>query len=110
MQRDREPPRESVKTFNSPRGELAIQPPQSGHYIYSFSYLSDANYNRVELKGPSIDQVVHPLATAKFVQAGLPGREKKTLNSCSGDTVDLDVELTVGYTIQVRYTSMIYHC
>ncbi|KAI0321354.1 hypothetical protein OF83DRAFT_1168509 [Amylostereum chailletii] len=94
MQRDKEPPRELVKTFHTSRAEMTLQPPQSGHYVYSFSHLSDANYNKVELKGPSIDQMVHPLATASFVNQGSSGRGEKTvINSCSGDVVDVDVEL-----------------
>ncbi|TFY82279.1 hypothetical protein EWM64_g1741 [Hericium alpestre] len=93
MQRDNEPPRELVQSFHSSRGEVTLQPPQSGHYIYSFSHLSDANYKKVELSGPSIDQIVHPLASASFVDAGPPGREKRIINSCSGDTVDVDVQL-----------------
>lgn len=95
MQRDKEPPRELVQTFSGSRGEMTLQPPQSGHYIYSFTHLSDANYQKVELKGPSIDQNVHPLATARFVQTGIPGRDKQTINSCSGDMVDVDVNLQV---------------
>ncbi|KAI0274973.1 hypothetical protein BC834DRAFT_839954 [Gloeopeniophorella convolvens] len=91
MQRDKEPARELVKTFHNSRGEMTLQPSQSGHYIYSFSHLSDANYNRVELKGPTIDQVVHPLASANF--AGSSGRERMVINSCSGDSVDVDVHL-----------------
>ncbi|KAI0049256.1 hypothetical protein FA95DRAFT_1571322 [Auriscalpium vulgare] len=93
MQRDKEPPRELVKNFMTSRGEMTLQPPQSGHYIYSFSHLSDANYNKVELKGPSIDQIVHPLASASFVHSGDPGREKLFINSCSGNTVELETEL-----------------
>jgi hypothetical protein len=48
----------------------------------------------VELKGPSIDQAVHPLATAEFAsgQAGT-GRNKRILSSCSGDVVEVDVDL-----------------
>ncbi|THH13470.1 hypothetical protein EW146_g6752 [Bondarzewia mesenterica] len=85
MQRDKEHPRESVQTFSGSRGEMTLQPPRSGHYIYTFTHISDANYQKVELKGPSIDQIVHPLATANFVQTGPPGRDKQTINSCSGD-------------------------
>lgn len=94
MQRDKESARELVKTFYNSRGEMTLQPSQSGHYIYSFSHLSDANYNKVELKGPTIDQIVHPLASAIF--AGTSGRDRVTINSCSENAVDVDVTLTVG--------------
>ncbi|KAI9512489.1 hypothetical protein F5148DRAFT_1162138 [Russula earlei] len=91
MQRDKEPARELVKTFYNSRGEMTLQPSQSGHYIYSFSHLSDANYNKVDLKGPTIDQIVHPLASAYF--AASSGRDRVTINSCSENSVDVDVNL-----------------
>jgi nucleoporin POM152 len=73
---------------------LTLQPERSGHYKYTFFQISDVNYKKVELKGPSIDQAVHPLATAEFAsgQAGT-GRNKRILSSCSGDVVDVDVDL-----------------
>lgn len=103
MQRDKEPARELVKTFYNSRGEMTLQPSQSGHYIYSFSHLSDANYNKVELKGPTVDQIVHPLASAIF--AGSSGRDRMTINSCSENSVDVDVSLTVGFDFEVILTS-----
>ncbi|EPQ61413.1 hypothetical protein GLOTRDRAFT_102151 [Gloeophyllum trabeum ATCC 11539] len=93
MQRDKEPPRDMHTAFYGSRGELTLQPDRSGHYVFSFLQLSDANYKRIDLKGPSIDQVVHPLSSADFVQNGQPGRGKTIINTCSGDTVDVDVEL-----------------
>ncbi|KIK97563.1 hypothetical protein PAXRUDRAFT_212828 [Paxillus rubicundulus Ve08.2h10] len=90
-QRDKENPRDLVKTFTSSRGELTLQPEHSGHYFYTFLQLSDANYRKVDLNGPSIDQVVHPLAAADFVSA--VGRTKRVVNSCSGNMVDIEVDL-----------------
>ncbi|KAF5384775.1 hypothetical protein D9615_001264 [Tricholomella constricta] len=91
VQRDDEPPRELSKTFATSRGELTLQPDRSGHYKFTFTQLSDSNYRKVELKGPSIDQVIHPLAGADFVltQAG----NKRRISSCDGDTVSVDVDL-----------------
>ncbi|KDQ63216.1 hypothetical protein JAAARDRAFT_119663 [Jaapia argillacea MUCL 33604] len=91
-QRDNEPARELVKTFQTSRGEITLQPERSGHYVYTFLQLSDANYKKVDLKGPSIDQIVHPLASADFAQTGTAGRGKKMISSCSGSTVPVDVE------------------
>jgi nucleoporin POM152 len=102
MQRDKEPARELVKTFYNSRGEMTLQPSQSGHYIYSFSHLSDANYNKVELKGPTVDQIVHPLASAVF--AGSSGRDRLTINSCSENSVDVDVNLMVSIDQRVTPT------
>ena len=94
MKRDNEPARELVKTFATSRGELTIQPERSGHYTFTFLQLSDANYKKVALKGPSIDQVVHPPASADFAHhAAAGGRSKRKINSCSGSTVDVNVDL-----------------
>jgi len=62
--------------------------------------MSDANYKKVELDGPSIEQVVHPLAAAEFVGAGGGGgRSKRRVNSCSGGIVDAEVDLRVGFFV-----------
>lgn len=93
-QRDNEVPRDLVKTFTSSRGIITLQPEHSGHYFYTFLQLSDANYKKVLLDGPGIDQVVHPLAAADFVLE-TPGQNKKVLSSCSGSIIDVDVDLRV---------------
>ncbi|KAJ7808261.1 hypothetical protein B0H14DRAFT_3112741 [Mycena olivaceomarginata] len=101
-QRDEEPPRETAKTFPTSRGELSIQPSQAGHYTFTFAYISDSNYRRVELNGPSIDQAIHPLASAAFA-----GPQKRMLSSCAGSLVDIDVELrgTGPWNLEVRVVS-----
>ncbi|KAF7347718.1 hypothetical protein MVEN_01529000 [Mycena venus] len=99
---DAEPPREAHKTFPTSRGELSIQPSQAGHYTFTFAYISDHNYPRVELNGPSIDQAIHPLASATFA-----GPQKRMLSSCAGSLVDIDVELrgTGPWNLEVRIVS-----
>lgn len=97
VQRDAEAARDQLKTFNTARGELTLQPERSGRYIYKFTYLSDSNYKKVALNGPSIDQIVHPLASAEFIDGGrsaASGR-KKVINVCEGASVNADVELRV---------------
>lgn len=91
VQRDNEPPRESSKPFASSRGELTLQPERSGHYIFTFVQMSDTYYKKVQLNGPSIEQVVHPLAAADFV-TGHTGN-KRTMSSCEGGIVGVDVDL-----------------
>jgi nucleoporin POM152 len=93
VQRDNEAPMQFFKTFATSRGELTLQPERSGHYVFTFVQMSDANYKQVELNGPSIDQLIHPLAAADFVtsQTG----KKRTINSCEGGTVSVDVDLRV---------------
>lgn len=97
MQKDKEPAQEMTKTFATSRGELTIQPELSGHYTFSFTRLSDANYKRINLKGPSIDQVVHPPASADFVHNAHGARGRKKISSCSGSVVDVDVDLKVRF-------------
>lgn len=82
------------RSFQGSRGEITLQPESSGNYTYTFTSLSDANYRRVKLDGPSITQVVHPLASASFASVG-GGR--KSINSCSGNTVDVEVDLRVSF-------------
>lgn len=94
VQRDNEAPKQLFKTFTSSRGELTIQPERSGHYIFTFVQMSDANYKKVELKGPSIDQLIHPLAAADFVTSH--AGKKRMISSCEGGTVSVDVDLRVG--------------
>ena len=85
-----------VKSFTNSRGELTIQPERSGHYTFTFHYLSDSNYQKVALKGPSIDQVVHPPASADFYPpASVGGRARRRISSCSGSYVGVMVDLKV---------------
>lgn len=104
VRKDKGPAVEKVKIFSGSRGELTDQPPESGHYTFTFTQLSDANYKRVDLKGPTIDQVIHPQATADFAHnvAGVRGRKK--FSNCEGNTTKLDVDLkgTGPWTLYVQ--------
>ncbi|KAI6031464.1 hypothetical protein BKA83DRAFT_26692 [Pisolithus microcarpus] len=92
-QRDNESPRDLVKTFTTSRGTITLQPEHSGTLLTTRFYkLSDSNYRKIPLDGPSIDQIVHPLAAADFVPVSA-GRNKMVLNSCSGNVVDVGVDL-----------------
>lgn len=93
VQRDNEAPREYSKTFSGSRGELTLQPERSGHYVFTFISLSDVYYKKTELKGPSIEQIVHPLASADFADSHVAGKSKRAISSCSGDNVDIAVDL-----------------
>lgn len=105
MQRDNEAPRELSKTFATSRGELTLQPDRSGHYTFTFVQMSDTNYKKVELNGPSIDQVIHPLAAADFI-TGQAGNRRK-ISSCDGGTVSVDVDLRVRYLVQLLEASLL---
>ncbi|KAF9270637.1 hypothetical protein L218DRAFT_849562 [Marasmius fiardii PR-910] len=95
MQKDSEPAVEKAEVFSTSRGEFTVRPEHSGHYTFTFTKMSDANYKKVELDGPTIDQIVHPPASADFITRGESngGRQKKSISSCEGDLVDVDVEL-----------------
>lgn len=96
LQKDKEAPRELFKTIGGSRGEITLQPDQSGHYKFTFTHLSDANY-KIPLNGPSIEQVIHPLASADFAtrENTTPGRTRRLISSCGGSHVDIPVELKV---------------
>lgn len=84
------------RSFQGSRGEIVLQPESSGNYTYTFVALSDANYKRVKLDGPSINQIVHPLASANFVFTSATGvGSKRSVNSCSGNVVEVEVEMRV---------------
>ncbi|KAH8120086.1 hypothetical protein DFH11DRAFT_1558255 [Phellopilus nigrolimitatus] len=94
QKRNSEPIKEMSRTFQGSRGEITLQPESSGDYTYTFVSLSDANYKRIKLDGPSINQVVHPLASASFVFNGASGvGSRRSINSCSGSAVDVEVDL-----------------
>ncbi|KAI9068689.1 hypothetical protein FKP32DRAFT_1587461 [Trametes sanguinea] len=103
-QRDNEPPRELSKTFPSSRGEFTVQPERSGHYTFKFTQLSDANYKKIDLKGPAIELDVHPPPSADFVSNAHGGRGRKSINSCSGSMIDVDVEVrgTAPWNVEVQ--------
>lgn len=90
--RPEDKPAKTVSTF---RGEVLLKPEQSGKYVYTFTHVSDANYRKVELKNGdySIEQVVHPPASARFAGSGR-SNSKKRISSCEGNVVDVDVELS----------------
>ncbi|KZT30885.1 hypothetical protein NEOLEDRAFT_43466 [Neolentinus lepideus HHB14362 ss-1] len=110
MQRDNEPPHDLTHQFTSSRGELTLQPDLSGHYVFSFVQISDANYKRTELRAPSIEQVIHPLASAAFVRNSGANEEterKAVMNTCEGESVDVDVNLrgTGPWNLEVQIVS-----
>ncbi|KAI0828950.1 hypothetical protein BC628DRAFT_1533561 [Trametes gibbosa] len=104
IQRNNETPREMSKLFTSSRGELTEQPERSGHYTFKFIQLSDANYKKIDLKGPAIELDVHPPPAADFVNNAHGGRGKKSISSCSGNMVDVDLELrgTAPWNVEVQ--------
>jgi nucleoporin POM152 len=93
VQKDGGASQEHAKVIPGARGEFTEIPDKSGRYSYTFVALSDANYKRITLDGPSIEQLVHPLASAEFAHRSQSG--KRQINSCSTDSVDVDINLKV---------------
>ncbi|KAF8885158.1 hypothetical protein BD779DRAFT_1471742 [Infundibulicybe gibba] len=58
IQRNEEPFHERSTLFKTDhQGEVLLEPAQPGRYVYTFYQLSDANYKKIELPGPKIEQV-----------------------------------------------------
>lgn len=105
QKRNGEATKEMTKTFFSSRGEIVFQPESSGNYSYELLYLSDANYARRKLHLPAFNTVVHPLASASFASQDLQGvGTKRTINSCSGEFVDVDLDLRVSTSDRTQKT------
>jgi nucleoporin POM152 len=99
-----------MTVINGSRGEITLQPERSGSYVYKFTSLSDANYKNVPLNGPEIKQTVHPLATAAFAGTNTRsprGTRETTVESCSGDLVDVPVLLkgTAPWNLELQVVS-----
>ncbi|WVN90719.1 uncharacterized protein L203_105961 [Cryptococcus depauperatus CBS 7841] len=81
-------PKNLAQVFNSHHGSIVLRPEQEGTYTYTFTSLSDRNYKSIALDKEPIKQTVHPLANVDVVKR----IAKRTLWSCDGDEVDIDVE------------------
>lgn len=109
QRRNDEPFKEMSRVFQGSRGEVTLQPENSGNYTYIFVSLSDANYERVELEGPTINQVVHPLASASFSgNVGGGSSHRRSINSCSGSKISVDIDLRVCISFSDRLTRINY--
>ena len=95
---DRNPPKTLVKTFNTVRGEIVLKPERSGSYTYTFTHISDRNYQKVPIIGtPSTTRHVHPLASAAFVHRTGPGDARGRISNCDGESIDMELNLSVCY-------------
>lgn len=59
--------------------------------IKTFTALSDGKYKKVAVDKEPIQQTVHPLANVEIVG----NSRRRTLYSCSGDVVDIDIDARV---------------
>lgn len=88
------PVRRSREIRENTRDELEFRPDQDGVFEYRFLRLDDANYKDIKLDGPVLKQVVHPLASARFVAGAGHDGAKVVVHSCSGNSASADVEFT----------------
>lgn len=67
-----------------------------------FTAISDRHYQDIKLDEPPIQQTVHPLANVDI--SGLrDGLAKRKLYSCSGDTIDIDLEAKGNTPLSLNY-------
>lgn len=83
------PPQQKVKVIQHSRDEILIQPDSPGQFEYSFIRLDDQYYQGIEIIGKTIKQTVHPLAHARFLRGG----KDENIWSCSGESVQAEIEL-----------------
>ncbi|KAH9463466.1 hypothetical protein Pst134EA_015549 [Puccinia striiformis f. sp. tritici] len=92
-------PQTKSKIIQHSRDEILIQPDSPGQFEYSFVRLDDQYYKGVEIMGKTIKQTVHPLAHARFVRGG----KDENIWSCSGESVEADIELRGAPPYSVAY-------
>ncbi|PWN51672.1 putative nuclear pore membrane protein [Violaceomyces palustris] len=95
IKREGNPALRQMKTITGKtRAEIEFRPNTEGVVTYKFLKLADANYKDMELDGPSFTQVVHPLASAKFVaDSGRTDGARAVIQSCAGNKAQAEVEL-----------------
>lgn len=99
-QKGRGQPQRRVKLAQYSRDEIVIQPEQPGTWEYVFEKLEDRYYSDVRIVGQTVQQVVHPLATAHWRRGG-GGTE--VIWSCGGETVQAEVELRGAGPYAIEY-------
>ncbi|CAO1630596.1 unnamed protein product [Parajaminaea phylloscopi] len=80
------------------REEFEFRPSTEGAVEYRFVALSDSNYRHLALDGPTFEQVVHPLASAAFVQEAAHNHQRKgdqsmIMRSCEGNRAQAQIKL-----------------
>lgn len=84
------------RTIDRTREEFEFRPATEGAVQYRFLSLSDSNYRQIALDGPVFEQVVHPLASAKFVGSDSAREAAKTMvmRSCERRQASAEIELS----------------
>jgi nucleoporin POM152 len=81
------------KTIDRTRDEIEFRPSAEGEVTYTFTGLSDANYQNIKLDGPTFTQILHPIAKAAFEGAHHTRGPAIVLHSCEGNTSVANVQL-----------------
>lgn len=86
VEREGRPAREYEQVIKRTREEIEFRPSAEGEVTYTFTGLSDSNYQQIDLDGPSFTQVLHPVASAMFEGSSQAGvGPTVTLQSCQGN-------------------------
>jgi nucleoporin POM152 len=117
IKRSGQPARRQERVIERTREEFEFRPSTKGAVEYRFTGLADANYRDIHLNGPVFEQIVHPLASARFVHGSgsssstHPGRrtpsssrdEKIIMRSCEGNRARADIALEGTGPFDVTY-------
>lgn len=86
VEREGRPAREYEQVVKRTREEIEFRPSAEGEVTYTFTGLSDSNYQQIDLDGPSFTQVLHPVASASFQGGPQTGvGPTVALQSCQGN-------------------------
>lgn len=94
VEREGKPAREYEQIIKRTREEIEFRPSAEGEVTYTFTGLSDSNYQHIDLSGPSFTQVLHPVASASFQggsQAGVG--PTVSLQSCQGNIAKAKISM-----------------
>lgn len=116
IKRSGQPARKQERVIERTREEFEFRPSTKGAVEYRFTGLADANYRNIPLPGPVFEQIVHPLASARFTHGGgssssQHGRrtasssrdEKIIMRSCEGNRARADIVLEGTGPFDVTY-------
>jgi hypothetical protein len=102
IQRNKEMPQQVAKSFFRLKEDLVLEPTLDGHYIYTFSQVSDGNYKNIPILEQRFQQDVSVPPSAVFV-SGRDGPAGRMMDTCETEIVPVEVELRVSRITRVSH-------